>query len=361
MVDPKMVELPGYNGIPHLYGKVITDVEQVMGALTWLLLQMDDRYALFRDAGVRNIDAYNEIMRKQKRSAPLPYIVLVVDELADLMMTAAEDVERQICRLAQMARATGIHLILATQRPSVDVITGLIKANFPARIAFAVTSQIDSRVILDIPGAERLLGRGDMLFMAPDSSKLERIQGTFLSDDEINRLVRYWKGFRSLEGASSGAGSSSEGLAGGANPLAEGMESLPTFRPAVSQEPLSQPPLFEQIEQMRAADARDELFDEAVKIVQENGRGSVNLLQRRLRIGYSRAARLVDQLESAGVLGPDLGAGRGREYLTATDKRAVAPRQEFPHTVDDGDFDGDFASGVAGDPPSTAKPSQIWF
>jgi S-DNA-T family DNA segregation ATPase FtsK/SpoIIIE len=144
MVDPKMVELPGYNGIPHLYGNVITATDQVMGALTWLLIQMDDRYQLFRDLGVRNIDSYNEIMRAQKGGQTLPYIVLVIDELADLMMTAAEDIERQICRLAQMARATGIHLILATQRPSTDVITGLIKANFPSRIAFAVTSQIDS-------------------------------------------------------------------------------------------------------------------------------------------------------------------------------------------------------------------------
>ncbi|MCS6825938.1 MAG: DNA translocase FtsK, partial [Caldilinea sp.] len=193
MVDPKMVELPGYNGVPHLYGKVITDVEQVMGALTWLLLQMDDRYRLFRDVGVRNIDAYNTAVRKQKDGQPLPYIVLIIDELADLMMTAAEDIERQICRLAQMARATGIHLILATQRPSTDVITGLIKANFPTRIAFAVTSQVDSRVILDSPGAERLLGRGDMLLMRSDAGKLQRVQGCFVTDEEIANVVRFWK------------------------------------------------------------------------------------------------------------------------------------------------------------------------
>jgi S-DNA-T family DNA segregation ATPase FtsK/SpoIIIE len=174
MVDPKMVELPGYNGIPHLYGNVITATDQVMGALTWLLIQMDDRYQLFRDLGVRNIDSYNEIMRAQKGGQTLPYIVLVIDELADLMMTAAEDIERQICRLAQMARATGIHLILATQRPSTDVITGLIKANFPSRIAFAVTSQIDSRVILDTPGAERLLGRGrEVLLKRKDAAAFE--------------------------------------------------------------------------------------------------------------------------------------------------------------------------------------------
>ena len=197
LVDPKMVELPGYNGIPHLIGKVITDVEQVMGALTWLLIQMDDRYQLFREQGVRNIKAYNEKASKHKRGKdamkPLPYIVLVVDELADLMMTAAEDVERQVTRLAQMARATGIHLILATQRPSTDVVTGVIKANFPTRISFAVTSQVDSRVILDQQGAERLLGQGDMLFMRPDAAKLHRVQGCYVSDDEIEEVVRFWK------------------------------------------------------------------------------------------------------------------------------------------------------------------------
>src|SRR5690606_4667958 len=197
MVDPKMVELPGYNGIPHLIGQVITDVDQVMGALTWLLLQMDDRYRLFQQVGVRNLESYNALVSKGKAQdegrQPLPYIVLIIDELADLMMTAAEDIERQICRLAQMARATGIHLILATQRPSVDVVTGLIKANFPSRIAFAVTSQTDSRVILDRAGAERLLGRGDMLVKRPDVAKLWRVQGCFVADDEIARVATFWK------------------------------------------------------------------------------------------------------------------------------------------------------------------------
>jgi S-DNA-T family DNA segregation ATPase FtsK/SpoIIIE len=203
-----------------------------------------------------------------------------------------------------------------------------------------------------VPGAERLLGRGDMLYMAPDSSKLERIQGTFLSDDEINRLVRYWKGFRSLDGGVK-VEEGEVGLAGSAL-LAEGSEGAPLPRAAVSQEPLSQPPLFEQIEQMRAAEDRDNLFDEAVKIVQEHGRGSVNLLQRRLRIGYSRAARLVDQLEQAGVLGPDLGGGRGREYLTDAEQPAAAPRQTFPHTIEDDELIDD-------EPPRPPKPSQIWF
>ncbi|MEJ5200322.1 MAG: DNA translocase FtsK, partial [Anaerolineae bacterium] len=193
MVDPKMVELPIYNGIPHLLGPVITDVSQVPAALAWLTLQMDDRYRLFAERGVRNIEEYNRKVGRGRSTEILPYLILVIDELADLMMTAAYDVERQICRLAQMARATGIHLVLATQRPSVDVITGLIKANFPARIAFAVTSQVDSRVILDTPGAEKLLGRGDMLYMAPDSARLARIQGCFVSDEEIEAIVGFWK------------------------------------------------------------------------------------------------------------------------------------------------------------------------
>lgn len=276
MVDPKMVELPGYNGIPHLYGKVITATDQVMGALTWLLIQMDDRYQLFRDLGVRNIDSYNEAMRAQKGGQTLPYIVLVIDELADLMMTAAEDIERQICRLAQMARATGIHLILATQRPSTDVITGLIKANFPSRIAFAVTSQIDSRVILDTPGAERLLGRGDLLLMRPDVGKLQRIQGCFVADEEISQIVQFWKG-------------------------AAGSELRPAVTPwAGLLDPLDQ---------------EEELLQEAIDALRELRTCSTSMLQRKLNLGYPKAARLMEELEKNGVVGPDLGAGRGREVL----------------------------------------------
>ncbi|GIV68907.1 DNA translocase FtsK [Caldilinea sp.] len=276
MVDPKMVELPGYNGIPHLYGKVITDVEQVMGALTWLLLQMDDRYRLFRDVGVRNIDAYNAAVRRQKDGQPLPYIVLIIDELADLMMTAAEDIERQICRLAQMARATGIHLILATQRPSTDVITGLIKANFPTRIAFAVTSQVDSRVILDSPGAERLLGRGDMLLMRSDAGKLQRVQGCFVTDEEIANVVRFWK--------EAGGGATQPASA----PWAGILDQL---------------------------DNRDELLQDAIDAIRGMRTCSASMLQRKLNIGYPKAARLMEELEKLGVVGPDLGAGRGREVL----------------------------------------------
>jgi S-DNA-T family DNA segregation ATPase FtsK/SpoIIIE len=276
MVDPKMVELPGYNGIDHLMGKVITDVEQVMGALTWLLLQMDDRYQLFREAGVRNVDAYNALARRRKSMESLPYIILIVDELADLMMTAAEDVERQICRLAQMARATGIHLILATQRPSTDVVTGLIKANFPTRIAFSVTSQIDSRVILDQPGAERLLGRGDMLLMRPDSPKLFRVQGCFVGDAEIDQIVRFWKNDESEA------------------PVA-------TIAPWNG--------LLDRM------DDDEELIHEAIDILRGMQSCSTSMLQRKLRVGYPKAARLMSDLEARGIVGPDLGGGQGREVL----------------------------------------------
>ena len=280
MVDPKMVELPGYNGIPHLLGKVITDVDQVMGALTWLLLQMDDRYRLFQQVGVRNVEAYNALVNQQRKGEDrlefLPFIVLIIDELADLMMTAAEDIERQICRLAQMARATGIHLILATQRPSVDVVTGLIKANFPTRIGFSVTSQTDSRVILDTPGAERLLGRGDMLLMRPDAAKLFRIQGCFVADDEIARIVQFWK--------------------------AHVTEATPS----------TAPPWAGLLDQL---DDEGELVQDAIDVVRGMKACSTSMLQRKLRVGYPKAAHLMDLLEARGIVGPDLGGGQGREVL----------------------------------------------
>jgi DNA segregation ATPase FtsK/SpoIIIE, S-DNA-T family len=294
MIDPKMVELPGYNGIPHLIGKVITDVNQVMGALTWLLLQMEDRYRAFRELGVRNIDAYNDLARQRKRGAdaltPLPYIVLIIDELADLMMTAAEDIERQICRLAQMARATGIHLILATQRPSADVVTGLIKANFPSRIAFAVTSQIDSRVILDTPGAEQLLGRGDMLLMRSDAAKLGRVQGCFVADDEISQVVEFWK------------------------------QAVPPPAAVVV------PPwngLMDQLEQ------EDDIIHDAMDVLRGMRTCSTSMLQRKLRIGYPKAARLMEQLESQGIVGPDMGGGQGREVLLKEDESAEEDEEEM--------------------------------
>ncbi|MEZ4734734.1 MAG: DNA translocase FtsK [Caldilineaceae bacterium] len=255
----------------------------------------------------------------KRNEKPLPYIVIVVDEMADLMMAAPEEVEKHICRLAQMARAVGIHLIIATQRPSVDVITGLIKANFPAHCLCRHQPDRQPRHH-GCAGAERLLGRGDMLFMAPDASKLERLQGTFLNDEEINRIVRYWKGFRTLEERTSGQWTTAQPTTGeiADSPVSGYPDTL--SRSSASTEPLpatgfSQAPLFEQIEAMKAADGRDEFFDDAVRIVRETGRGSVTLLQRKLRIGYNRASRLVDQLEDAGILGPDQGGAAGREVL----------------------------------------------
>jgi len=279
MVDPKMVELPGYNGIPHLVGPVITDPTHAAGALAWLMLQMDERYRMFADSGVRNIVEYNQKMARTRGA--LPCIVLVIDELADLMMTAADDIERQVCRLAQMSRATGIHLVLATQRPSVDVITGLIKANFPARIAFTVTSLIDSRVILDGTGAEKLLGRGDMLFMAPDSPKLARIQGCFVSDKEIDAVVEFWK--------------SGRGGRGGAD--------------------MNEPAPWEGMIGGSAGDEQDEMLEQALRLLETKHTVSTSLLQRQLRIGYPRAARLMEQLEDLGYVAGDEGGGRSREVL----------------------------------------------
>jgi S-DNA-T family DNA segregation ATPase FtsK/SpoIIIE len=277
MVDPKMVELPGYNGIPHLLGPVITDPNHAAAALAWLMLQMDDRYRLFSEAGVRNVEDYNRKARKAHDLRPLPYLVLIIDELADLMMTSANDVESQLVRLGQMARATGIHLVLATQRPSVDVITGLIKANFPARIAFAVTTQIDSRVILDVPGAEKLLGRGDMLFMAPDASKLSRIQGCFVSDREIEKVVEFWLTRPDGEGEAVGEEAPWAGLVGN--------------------------------------EQTDQLLHQALKLISTRTHVSTSLLQRQLRIGFPRAARLMDQLEEMGAVASDEGGGRSREVL----------------------------------------------
>ena len=280
MVDPKLVELPGYNHIPHMIGKVITDLEDVHGALTWLLLQMDERYRLFRECTVRNIDAYNRLARRRKKLDPLPRIVLVVDELADLMMTAPEEIEKQLVRLAQMARATGIHLVLATQRPSTDVVTGLIKANFPSRIAFAVTSQVDSRVILDSPGAEKLLGQGDMLLMRPDKAKIQRVQGSYVTDSEIKRVVDWWIERDQIE-----------------NP----------DRPAARVAPW--------IGLLDRLDDEDELLAEAIDAIRGVKTISASFVQRELQIGYPRAARLVTLLESKGFIAAEPGGGQSRKVL----------------------------------------------
>jgi S-DNA-T family DNA segregation ATPase FtsK/SpoIIIE len=300
LIDPKMVELTNYNGIPHLLAPVVTDLERVVGVLLWATREMDRRYRVFAKAGARNLENYNE-MQRAKGGKTLPYIVIVVDELADVMMMSPDEVERHVCRIAQMARATGLHMVIATQRPSVDVVTGLIKANFPARISFAVTSQVDSRVILDSVGAESLLGRGDMLYMAADSSKLVRLQGCFVSDSELTRLVRYWKGIRTPAVEGEGQQVAQAGEVPG---------------PSELDAPLQQQALWSEfIARAQQAEEEDPLLRKAIDEVQASGRASVSLLQRRLRIGYSRAARLIDTLEERGIIGPDEGGGRSRQVL----------------------------------------------
>ena len=280
MVDPKRVELTGYNGIPHLVTPVIVEPEKVVNALKWSLNEMESRYKLFAEVGVRNITAYNELSGFQA----MPYLVIIIDELADIMLLARNEVENDITRLAQMARAVGIHLILATQRPSVDVITGLIKANIPCRIAFNVTSMVDSKVIIDGPGAEKLLGRGDMLYVPPDQAKPKRIQGAFVKDKEITDLINYLR--------------------------STGID--PQYNDAITKPQANKRSII-------AANGQDlgefdELFKEATHFCIEANKASASLLQRRLSIGYARAARIIDQLEQAGIVGKGEGA-KPREVL----------------------------------------------
>lgn len=277
LVDPKRVELTGYNGIPHLLAPVIVEPEKVISALRWVLSEMDRRYKLFAESGVRNLDAYNEMSGFQA----LPYIVIVIDELADIMLFSPVEVEDAITRIAQMSRATGIHMVLATQRPSVDVITGLIKANIPYRIAFAVASQVDSRVILDTQGAEKLLGRGDMLYLSADQAKPTRVQGAFVSDKEINDLVSFLK---------------NQGV------------------PAQYTEEVTSMPKAGSSNVPGMSGDIDDMFKQAIEVVCQYDRASASLLQRRLSVGYARAARIIDQLEEAGVVSPADGS-KPREVL----------------------------------------------
>lgn len=292
MVDPKRVELTTYNGIPHLLAPVVTDLERVVKSLQWIAREMENRYSKFAQFGARNIVDFNA-KAPARDEHKLPYWVVIIDELADLMMLAPDEVERLLARLAQMARATGIHLLIATQRPSVDVVTGLIKANFPARIAFAVASSIDSRVILDHSGAEQLLGRGDMLFLAPDASAPQRIQGVFVSDAEIQKLVAYW---REQDREREAAKLRKLGLLPGAQP-----EEL---APAVP---------WEQNEEPAVPTDQDDLYAQAQTVVREARKASISLLQRRLRVGYTRAAKLIDALEENGVVGPAKPGAQQRE------------------------------------------------
>jgi S-DNA-T family DNA segregation ATPase FtsK/SpoIIIE len=293
MVDPKRVELTYFNGIPHLLAPVVVELERVVPALQWVAREMDSRYQQFADEGMRNIDDYNRRMAQSGRKK-MHYIVVVIDELADLMMLSPHETEQVITRLAQLARATGIHLVIATQRPSVDVVTGLIKANFPSRIAFAVASGVDSRVILDQPGAERLLGRGDMLFQAPDAPAPIRMQGAYVSEGELSRLIRFWK----LAGVALGE-QDERAPASPAETIPDGAD-------------LSQGSLWEEV---AAQEELDPIFDEAVQVVREAHKASISMLQRRLRIGYTRAARVVDQMEAMGIIGPAQSGSQPREVL----------------------------------------------
>ena len=281
MIDPKRVELTVYNGIPHLVSPVVTDPKKAATALRWAVKEMERRYELFADASARNIESYNEWMadnlRRYGEGEVLPYIAIIIDELADLMLVAAAEVEDAICRLAQMARAAGMCLIIATQRPSVDVITGLIKANIPSRIAFAVSSQVDSRTILDMAGAERLLGKGDMLYFPVGATKAIRAQGALILERDIEKLVEFW--------------------AQQADPDTEG-ENIVELQESIDNEVV----------------VDDELFDDAVQLVIHSGQASISMLQRRFRIGYSRAARLIDTMELKGIVGPHQGS-KPREVL----------------------------------------------
>jgi S-DNA-T family DNA segregation ATPase FtsK/SpoIIIE len=294
MVDPKRVELTLYNGIPHLLTPVITDPGKTVNALKWTIGEMERRFDVLAKNGNRDIDSYN----KNHEEEPMPHIVFIIDELADLMAMAASEVEAGIIRIAQMARAVGIHLIVATQRPSVEVITGLMKANIPARIAFSVASLIDSRTILDCQGAEKLLGRGDMLFLTAELSKPKRIQGAYVSEDEMKHVVKYLKEKAGEPVYDESIVSKSTGGAGGQANIFGG-----------------------------AADDVDSMFEDAKRLVIESGKASASLLQRRLKVGYARAARLLDEMEEAGVVGPADGA-KPREVFT--EHMMPAPEKEMP-------------------------------
>lgn len=281
MIDPKMVELVRFNGLPHLIGKVETDLERIAAVLRWVVFEMQERYKLLEELRARDLGSYNRKVQRRKEYEPLPRIVVMIDELADLMMSSAETTEATIVRLAQMARAVGIHLVIATQRPSTDVVTGLIKANFPARISFAVASGVDSRVIIDTAGAETLLGRGDMLFVNPEEGTPIRAQGVYITDKEIENLISYWQKTWDVEEDAS--------------------------------------PWELMMEEDDASMDQDELVRDAIELLKQTGKASTSMLQRRLKIGYPRAARLMDELEDLGFVGPSRGGGRERDVFIDQD------------------------------------------
>ncbi|MAT97675.1 MAG: cell division protein FtsK [Anaerolineaceae bacterium] len=380
MVDPKRVELTGYNGIPHLAAPVVVEMDKVIGVLQWAMREMDNRYKMFAEAGARNIVDYNKKTKRNKSIEPLPYIVIIIDELADLMMLSPEETERGVTRLAQLARATGMHMVIATQRPSVDVVTGLIKANFPARVAFAVASSTDSRVILDATGAERLLGQGDMLYQSPDAAAPVRSQGCFVSDGELNKLIGYWQAARRFNVVSAAESVRSKPAEipsqpatpppqvksqpkeeppaakqttvdapvvnmgkSAAKPVEEDAptivnqktaESPPTPKPeperpkppAPAKPETERQPLWEALQEMENEEPQveidDDLMPEAIELVRKLNKASTSLLQRRFRIGYTRAARLIDAMEEMGIIGPPTGTSKAREVLPAGSEAA---------------------------------------
>jgi S-DNA-T family DNA segregation ATPase FtsK/SpoIIIE len=288
MIDPKMLELSIYEDIPHLLHPVVTNPKEAAAALRWAVKEMELRYKLMSEVGVRDIESYNSyIARSDSRENDqnsLPYIVIIIDELADLMMIAPTEIRESITRLSQMARAAGIHLIVATQRPSVDIVAGLIKANFPARISFLVSSRVDSRIILDSTGAEQLLGKGDMLFLQPGTSKLLRIQGALISDEERESITEFLKS-----------------------------QAKPEYNQEITkiEESDTQPEIEEE---------KDELYFEALRIIAETRQASISMLQRKLKIGYNRAARIVEIMEKEGVIGQQESAGKPREVFIDIDQ-----------------------------------------
>ena len=304
MVDPKVVELSVYNGIPHLLIPVVTDPKKAAGALAWAVQEMDNRYNLFAAKGVRDIKGYNKAIEKEEGQGTLPQIVIIVDELADLMMVAAKDVEEAICRLAQKARAAGMHLVIATQRPSVDVITGLIKANVPSRIAFAVSSQVDSRTILDQVGAEKLLGKGDMLYFPSGASKPTRVQGAFVSDEEVEKIVGFVK---------------KNGTANYSEDILETIENSNKTEKELAQEQAED-------------DETDPFLMDAIEAVIEQGTASTSFIQRRFKVGYARAGRIIDQMEERGIISGYQGS-KPREVLMPKErweelKMGTPPQEE---------------------------------
>lgn len=328
MLDPKMVELSRFNGLPHLLGNVETETERIIGVLKWCTREMDRRYKLLEEHAVRNIDNYNAKFGARRRGRDyLPYIVIMVDEIGDLMLSRPEETETSITRLAQMARAVGMHLIVATQRPSVDVITGLIKANFPGRIAFSVASGVDSRVILDASGAEALLGRGDMLYLSPEAAAPQRVQGCFVTDEEVRAVVKHWTEWLSAE-------------------VAAGREDA--VRPSPWERGLTRREFLSET---------DPMLEDAIEFVVETQEASASIIQRRLGLGYPRAARIMDMLEQLGVVGESVGGGRARKVLISRgddpfkriieermkggDVKPLKPRKTMQEYYDEADLDGD--------------------